>query len=209
VRVLQRMAQFIQENPSITVKELARKLGYSEEKSVYYWLEKAKFYGIKNFKRAVLTGQFPITRTKGYQEPRRPTGKLKEAKHDRYGELPVRWIRGFGPKGELQLSSGQSLAHHLSPGTEGGEILAYRLESAEYEPTLTAGDIVLIDPATGPSDGDWVFARFPDGRHGIRLFYRAGDHVLLVHPGQTADVIKSTGNRTRVVGRVFRILRHV
>lgn len=57
VNVLDRIAHLIREDPAITVAEIARRLGYSEEKSVYYWLEKASIKGIKEFKRIVLTEQ--------------------------------------------------------------------------------------------------------------------------------------------------------
>lgn len=49
------MAALVREDPAITVAEIARRLGYSEEKSVYYWLEKARIKGIREFKRMVLT----------------------------------------------------------------------------------------------------------------------------------------------------------
>ncbi|HHY37802.1 MAG TPA: S24 family peptidase [Clostridia bacterium] len=55
MNVLERMAALVREDPAITVAEIARRLGYSEEKSVYYWLEKARIKGIREFKRMVLT----------------------------------------------------------------------------------------------------------------------------------------------------------
>lgn len=59
--ILQKMARFIQSNPNITVRELASLLGYAEERSVYYWLNKARFAGIRDFRQAVLTGRFNFT----------------------------------------------------------------------------------------------------------------------------------------------------
>ena len=51
MKVLKQMAKLILQNPSITVRELANTLGYSEEKSIYYWLEKANFLVSSNLSR--------------------------------------------------------------------------------------------------------------------------------------------------------------
>ncbi|HHV79754.1 MAG TPA: S24 family peptidase [Firmicutes bacterium] len=51
---LEKMIQLVRRDPAITVSELASSLGYSEEKSVYYWLDKAGYSGIREFKRDVL-----------------------------------------------------------------------------------------------------------------------------------------------------------
>lgn len=56
--VLQRMSQLVRERPAITVRELADALGYSQERSVYYWLNKADFRGIRQFRDAVLRGEW-------------------------------------------------------------------------------------------------------------------------------------------------------
>lgn len=51
---LEKMIALVKRDPAITVAELASSLGYSEEKSVYYWLEKAGYGGIRELKRDVL-----------------------------------------------------------------------------------------------------------------------------------------------------------
>ena len=51
---LAHMAALIKQNPSITVREIATELKFSDSKSVYYWLEKGNFRGINEFKRLVL-----------------------------------------------------------------------------------------------------------------------------------------------------------
>src|SRR5690606_36790877 len=56
--VLQRMSQLVRERPDITVRELADALEYSQERSVYYWLNKAGFRGIRQFRDAVLRGEW-------------------------------------------------------------------------------------------------------------------------------------------------------
>lgn len=52
---LRTMASFIRANPTATVRELAAHMGFSEERSVYYWLHKLGFRGLKDFKRHVIT----------------------------------------------------------------------------------------------------------------------------------------------------------
>ena len=54
---LRAMASFIRANPTATVRELAAHMGFSEERSVYYWLHKLGFRGLKEFKRHVITGR--------------------------------------------------------------------------------------------------------------------------------------------------------
>lgn len=50
------MRKAVQAQPTITVRELAALMGYSEERSVYYWLQRAGFKGLRDFKASVLTG---------------------------------------------------------------------------------------------------------------------------------------------------------
>ncbi|CAB1129108.1 conserved protein of unknown function [Candidatus Hydrogenisulfobacillus filiaventi] len=61
---LDRMADLILEDPVITVAELARRLGYAEDKTIYYWIAKANFSGLRSFKRAVLKGRYPAGRAR-------------------------------------------------------------------------------------------------------------------------------------------------
>ena len=48
------MAYLVRENPNITVREIADRLKFADNKSVYYWLGKANFQGIGDFKQAIL-----------------------------------------------------------------------------------------------------------------------------------------------------------
>src|SRR5579875_3830418 len=56
--VIDRIADLILQDPSISVREVARRLGYAEAKTIYYWLSKRGFHDIRPFKRVVLTGQY-------------------------------------------------------------------------------------------------------------------------------------------------------
>ncbi len=57
---LSQIAALIRENPSITVREIADKLQFADNKSVYYWLSKSNVNGINEFKRLVLAGENPL-----------------------------------------------------------------------------------------------------------------------------------------------------
>lgn len=67
---LEKIVALIRAQPTITVRELARELGYSEERSVYYWLRKAGHKGLRTFKREVLGGRYglPMTEPAGDAE---------------------------------------------------------------------------------------------------------------------------------------------
>lgn len=56
--VADKIADVILTDPSVSVREIAQRLGYAEERTIYYWINKRGFHGIRPFKRAVLTGQF-------------------------------------------------------------------------------------------------------------------------------------------------------
>lgn len=66
--ILEKIISLIRAQPAITVRELAKELGYSEERSVYYWLRKAGHKGLKTFKREVLGGRDQLGGTSGEDE---------------------------------------------------------------------------------------------------------------------------------------------
>ncbi len=53
-QVLEKIIALVRARPTITVRELARELGFSEERSVYYWLRKAGHKGLKSLKEQVV-----------------------------------------------------------------------------------------------------------------------------------------------------------
>jgi hypothetical protein len=61
MEALEKMAEYIKTHPSVTVRELTAAMGFSEHKSCYYWFNKAKFAGLKDFKRAVLASSSRFT----------------------------------------------------------------------------------------------------------------------------------------------------
>ncbi|MCL6451841.1 MAG: S24 family peptidase [Acetobacteraceae bacterium] len=194
--ILEKMARMIRDNPSITVRELATRLGYSEGKSVYYWLEKARFYGLKDFKRAVLTGQFRAAQPQE-AEPSLPEAFLL------FPATEVPLVVQFDSAGNPIYAEGRSIRAHLRPVAKGA--FAYRLPTQEYCPLLLARDMVLVDPSGTPRNGELVLALVP--KVGPRIFRYLGTpgHQLLIHPVDGNQ--PPPGEPPRLLGRVVQLVR--
>jgi len=187
---LERIAQLIQSNPAITVKQIAREMGYSEEKSVYYWLEKEKYYGIKEFKRAVLTGEF-------YKIQRRAGGHAQLM--DRAfglipGDMPM--ARTFTTDGKPVL---MGIPGHYSR-TLGESVYTLVIRGNDYFPFLQADDLLVIDPEAKIDDGDLVVF-VVDSKPEFRLAYPGN---LYVHPLNPRDI--QTGTQP-CAGKVTHLVR--
>jgi len=162
LEVLDRMAALIRENPSITVREIAARLGYSEERSVYYWLEKARYYGIRSFRRAVLTGQY------------RPHQFGEYVSEDGAEAVTIRIARGLTAQNTPQFT-GEKLI--LGPGVAEGSF-AVRLQSDVPDMGFFRGDVLVADPSSAPLPGELV------------LKGRAGTFDLVTYnPSETAAFV--------------------
>lgn len=140
MRVIDRIANLILEDPLITAERIAHRLGYAEEKTVYYWLNKSHFAGLNAFKKAVLHGQFiPVA-----PHAARETEGL-------YGRLPVAsaWTDDGAP-----IFDGDTLALPLGAPAE----LVWRYSGPSVLHILPQDLLVLtaVDP-TAPSP--WVVAK--------------------------------------------------
>jgi len=151
VELLERMAQAIRNNPSITVRELARRMGYSEERSVYYWLKKAGFLGIRDFRNAVLRGTFPPLGNAG--SPRRTAAPERIAEGDASQAVVPLLERLPRPGAALPAVKGPFVPvyREVTPGS-----FAFRLAAPDYAPLLMEGDILVVDPSTPFTHGDYV-----------------------------------------------------
>jgi hypothetical protein len=181
MNVTDQIAELILQDPSISVREIARRLGYAEEKTIYYWIQKRGFHGIRGFKRAVLTGQY-----RGYS-PARETPL-------RPGRLPV--ADRIGRNGE-PLLTGETLPVTLDRG-RGSYVLRYAGPMASG---ILPGDYLVV----GPPDLDraeWVLAQDPDGRPGLRRVIRTEHGPLLVH-----GVTLEPDHQARVIGTILQLAR--
>ncbi|OLZ09680.1 hypothetical protein [Sulfobacillus thermosulfidooxidans] len=140
MEVLNRMAYLILEDPFITAAELSQKLGYSEEKTIYYWLAKAHYQGLQAFKRAVVGGRFRL-----------PAQIAKETV-SQYGRLPV--LDGFNADGKPILTK-ESLSGSLAANVLGK--MAWRYHGPSQGP-VQSGDLLLLSPLRDEDPAKWVLA---------------------------------------------------
>ena len=162
-RMLNSMAQIILEDPYITAKELARRLGYADEKAVYYWTLRSSYKGLTGFKRAVLSGQYRIQ------------GTVAREPNQRYGRVPV--ITGFRD-GREPLLSGEAMTVVGVPAAQ----WAWRYPGPAVGPFLP-DDILLLGYWPAPSSTTWCVAQQQDTNlHFIRLIIGVKDDAKLLDP---------------------------
>ncbi|MCL8207814.1 MAG: hypothetical protein K6V97_07070 [Actinomycetia bacterium] len=179
--VVDKIAELIRTDPSISVKELARRLGYAEEKTIYYWINKRGFRGIRPFKRAVLTGQF------------RSAAAAREPAL-RPGRLPV--AERLSATGD-PVYTGETLPVTLDRG-RGLFVLHYRGDAVD---AFLPGDYLVVGPVD-LTQAEWVVVARPPGSAALRRVVRTAAGPLLVD-WHSAEVDRDA----RPVGTVLEILR--
>lgn len=197
--MLERIAEVIRQDPSATAKDIAKRLGYSEEKSIYYWLDKGQFKGLRDFRHAVLTGRYP---TRQYIVDR--SGSSAKEGEGGYALHNVPLVASFSPAG-LPVLAGTTVSS-LIPAPEG--TLGFLLGSHEYSPALCKGDILLVEPIAKPSPGDLILTMRED-KLGIARCYPVGSDVLLVHPGDPASTRVEQHDGFKMLGRISAIIRRL
>jgi hypothetical protein len=143
------MAKLVLKNPNISAKEIARSLGYAEQKSIYYWLQKAGFKGMRDFRQAVLSRNGS----------------------NRYGVLDAGLARDR--ESRLPRNMGNYLAKHLGPGAYG--ILVSRDSGEVAKP----GDMAVLDPDAPLGQGDLVAARIDGTTGILRRYELSGQAVYV------------------------------
>lgn len=141
--IIDDMINLVMQNPNVTAKEIAARLGYAEEKSVYYWLQKAGFRGLKQFRASILSRilspsprktSAPVVRDSGESSiPAYPDGNLETEPLNLWDQI-----------------------HRRAGPSSYGVILA-RLG---YPPMVSPGDMLVVDPDAPCFQGDliWVSA---------------------------------------------------
>src|SRR5690606_42114663 len=124
-----RMAEIILQRPSVTGKELARELGFAQERSVYYWLHKAGYAGLKEFRTDVLTGAYALAAP--------PVGS-RALRAPQVAEVPLvsSFHRDPGRPREYVVPT-QPLSHSA---------LALTVDSDEYRPLVARSHTLLVEP---------------------------------------------------------------
>jgi hypothetical protein len=156
--VLDKIAGLILQDPFLTATEMAHRLGYAEEKTIYYWMDKAHYPGLVAFKRAVLSGQYHRRTTAAHEEV------------SRYGFIPI--IRGFSRDGAAVLS-GQ---HYRGLALTGDIRYAWQYDGFENW-IVMHGDWLLLSFFESPtsSGNGWCVAFDADGAPSIRVFHSGPD----------------------------------
>ncbi len=179
--VADKIADVILSDPSVSVREIAQRLGYAEEKTIYYWMNKRGFHGIRPFKRAVLTGQY-----RGASIARESSG--------RPGRLPV--AERFTKAGE-PIYSGETLPITLDRGRG---LFVWR-HQGPVEAGILIGDCLVIGPANLAAAA-LVLAMTPDHLPAIRHVVQTdAGPLLLAYPEATLDSV------SRPIGTILQVLR--
>ncbi len=200
MEMLEKIARLIIENPSITVQEIAKQLGYSEERSIYYWLEKGNFRGIKPFKKAVLTKQFFINGPgPAYGEENR----IKElGEGERYALKRVPIVGQFSLNGHPDIS--ESSQFLITDRVLGPDAFAFVLETNDYLPLANFREMLIVDPQAALENGDLALVWTKTAGILLRRYY-ADERPLLVHPTRAAEIrrLPARQGETRLLGRVM------
>lgn len=218
--IIHEMARFLLMNPSITAKELARKMGYAEEKSIYYWLNKAGFSGMKEFRRKVLSRQFPVEGVdSGDVSPRTvkdrdikaqpsPVDALtpvtRESQKDYYSKTFFEVMRVPVYDGPEKITPGSNFAGYmkkvLTPRSYG--IICKNPIGFLVEP----GDLIIVDPCANPSPGD-LFALNSGGLLMLARWYSLPDKSPIYVDAQ--DPSRIIDGNQEISGKVICIVKNL
>lgn len=185
--ILDDMAKLVLRNPNVTAKELAKSLGYAEQKSVYYWLEKGGYKGIKDFREDVLRGGFP------FPQPKPGVELLR----DGLKSLPV-----YSPGGLRESRTNLSEFLRTNLGSESyGVILTSEIAGI----VSGAGDLALIDPNAPHTQGDLVALKVEGTLKLARRYSLPGRANVYVDASNDRELISPD----YVAGKVVFILRRL
>ncbi len=179
--VADKIADVILSDPSVSVREIAQRLGYAEEKTIYYWMNKRGFHGIRPFKRAVLTGQY------------RAATHAREAV-GRPGRLPVadRVTKSGEP-----VYTGETLPITLDRGRG---LFVWRYQGPP-DVGLLPGDYLVIGPVNLDAAA-MVLAVGPERLPAVRHVLHAEGGPLLIEPLRPA-----IDSGARAIGTILQVIR--
>ncbi len=159
---IDQMAHYVLANPTITAKELAQKMGYAEQKSVYYWLDQAGYRGMKDFKKAVLTGGFPINPNQN---------KISTIEGSAKPSMPL-----YVSDDKMTRLNYSEYVHSRL----GANSFAVLVSQRQAGHTATIGDILLVDPEASCGQGSIVLISIGGTANLARVYYTAGKSPIYV-----------------------------
>lgn len=166
MEVLDKIAQLITEDPFLTANQIAKRLGYAEEKTVYYWIDKGHFGGLTAFKRAVLRGHYPRT--------------LAGESKARYGPLQIPVVEEFGSDAH-PIFSGELISLVYRPVAIQ---FAWRYRG-ERTAHILPGDILLVVPLAA-EHFRWVLAFTSYRQPVVRVVLHIPGGETLINPENQA-----------------------
>lgn len=168
METLEQIIALIKQNPSITVKGLIQKLGYSESKTIYYWLQKVNYRSFPQFKRDVLRGDFPAKKNNSV---------LEESLH--YSQIHIPLCLHIAQNGKMLFAEDKIMT---IPQTSNSEF-AYELPTDEYGPWLAKGSLLILNPVANIFlHGKLYFLQLSGPLPILRRYYRLGQQELWLHP---------------------------
>ncbi|NLM69726.1 MAG: hypothetical protein GX177_06950 [Firmicutes bacterium] len=141
---LAHMAALVRENPNITVREIADRLKFADNKSVYYWLSKGNYQGIGEFKQAILKEQ---------TESLVGLGVIQNGKSKFLVKVPV---KQWNSKKTDNTQQWVYLFYDI-PNPRG--LFALTIETNEFAPWFQEGDMIFVNPAASSSKAGWALLK--------------------------------------------------
>src|SRR5579875_3765824 len=190
---VRKMARAIMDNPSATGRQLAEALGYSEPKSIYYWLKKDGLSGVRDLRRKVFRGEL------GDQ----PFQAREPSPAPEAGRLPL--AVSLTAAGEPVFGGGE-----WTYPTDSGRRFAIALKPEGWMVGRAERVVAVVDPAAPVRPGDLVLTADPEGQPQIWRTANAGQVRVLVNLADPARVQPwphgASGQVTRPAGRVVQIV---
>ncbi len=179
------MAALVRENPNITVREIADKMKFADNKSVYYWLAKANYHGIGEFKQAILT-----------EQNKNLDGiVIKQNNKNKFIiKVPLRNWAGKKSRDGLKWFH----IFHDYPNPRG--LFATIIETNEFSPWFSEKDLIVVDTSLNMSAKPWVLCK--KGRS--FLIVRYGPQNSIYHPSTLKPCSRSG---IVLLGPIIKLLR--
>ena len=183
--VIDQMSRLVLADPNMTARQIAKHLGYAEEKSVYYWLGKSGYSGMRDFKKSVLRRTLPVSRRTDLSVAR-DTG---ETRFPLFSDTDLKSTHG-------------SLETHLEEHL-GHESYGVLLTHSDCEPLAGTGDVLIVDPGGPTFQGDLMWASVRGRMRLVRQYGLTDDTPFFVDAHQPASLVSPDF----VSGKVVFILR--
>ncbi|MGI6632214.1 MAG: hypothetical protein ACOX5M_04115 [Bacillota bacterium] len=184
--IIDDMVHLVMQDPNVTAKEIAAHLGYAEEKSVYYWLHKAGFQGLRDFRLAVLRRRFPPPPEIQSPSKARDSGSVS---------IP---LYPDGDRKARPTGIWQYIHSHAGPSSFG-----IIFERSDYPPVVSRGDVLVVDPDAPCFQGDLVWVSVKGAKRLARHYGSDCDKGVFVDAAKPGTVFTPDA----VEGKVVLILK--